>query len=84
MNVCIRFGKNVRFYRLALGVSQEELAHDADSNRTYISDLERGTRNPSLEVVERIAKSLNVSMGCLLYTSPSPRDGLLSRMPSSA
>ena len=67
MNICIRFGKNVRFYRLQLGVSQEELAHGSDSNRTYISDLERGTRNPSLEVVERIARALNVSMGDLLY-----------------
>ena len=66
MDVCIRFGKNVRFYRLRLDISQEELAHEADSNRTYISDLERGTRNPSLEVVERIARALNVSMGDLL------------------
>lgn len=56
----------MRFYRLALEISQEELAHEADSNRTYISDLERGTRNPSLEVVERIAKALKVSMGELL------------------
>ena len=56
----------MRFYRLQLGVSQEELAHESDSNRTYISDLERGTRNPSLEVVERIARALNVSMGDLL------------------
>jgi len=62
----VRFGKNVRFYRLKLGISQEELAHVADSNRTYISDLERGTRNPSLEVVERIARALQVSMGDLL------------------
>ena len=66
MSVCIRFGNNVRFFRLARGISQEELAHEADSNRTYISDLERGTRNPSLEVVERIAKALNVTMGDLL------------------
>ena len=66
MDICIRFGRNVRFHRLALGISQEELAHEADSNRTYISYLERGTRNPSLEVIERIAKALNVSMGDLL------------------
>lgn len=46
--------------------SQEELAHEADSNRTYISDVERGTRNPSIEVVERIAKALGVSIGSLL------------------
>jgi len=49
-----------------MGLSQEALAHEADSNRTYISDLERGTRNPSIEVVERIARALSVTMGSLL------------------
>jgi len=61
-----KFGKRVRQVRLEKGFSQEELAHEADSNRTYISDVERGTRNPSIEVVERIAKALCVKMGDLL------------------
>jgi len=66
MDICLKFGKRVRKARKAKGLSQEELAHDADSNRTYISDVERGTRNPSIEVVERIARALDVSMGSLL------------------
>lgn len=46
--------------------SKEELAHEADSNRTYISDVERGGLTPSIIVVERIAKALGKSMGDLL------------------
>lgn len=66
MDIRIKFGKRVRKARLELDLSQEELAHEADSNRTYISDMERGRRNPSIEVVERIAGALGVSMGSLL------------------
>ena len=66
MDICLKFGKRVRKARKASGLSQEALAHEAESNRTYISDVERGTRNPSIEVVERIAKALNVTMGSLL------------------
>ena len=66
MDIRLKFGKRVKAYRLDKEISQEELAHIADSNRTYISDVERGTRNPSIEVVERIAKALNVTMGELL------------------
>jgi len=66
MNIREKFGKRVRVERLKLDLSQEELAHEADSNRTYISDVERGTRNPSIEVVERIAAALDVKMGDLL------------------
>lgn len=66
MDICQKFGKRVRKARKVNDLSQEELAHEADSNRTYISDVERGTRNPSIEVVERIAKALNVTMGSLL------------------
>lgn len=66
MDIRVKFGKRVRKARLNQDLSQEELAHEADSNRTYISDVERGRRNPSIEVVERIAKALGVSMGSLL------------------
>ena len=66
MNIRKKFGKNVRTKRQQLGLSQEALAFDAKSNRTYISDVERGTRNPSIEVVQRIAKALGVTMGELL------------------
>lgn len=42
------------------------MAHQADIHRTYVSDLERCARNPSIEVIERVAKALNVKMGELL------------------
>lgn len=48
------------------GLSQEDLAHLADIARSYCSDVERGVRNPTITIVERIAKALGVSMGDLL------------------
>ena len=73
MGIRKKFGKNVKTKRLELGLSQEALAFDAKSNRTYISDVERGTRNPSIEVVERIAKALGVTMGELLDGQIKPK-----------
>jgi len=49
---------NVRKLRKAKGLSQEELALDADMKRTYLSDLERGTRNPSVRALGRLAAAL--------------------------
>lgn len=66
MDIREKFGRRVRMFRLEKELSQEELAHEADSNRTYISDVERGTRNPSIVVVERIAKALDKTLGDLL------------------
>jgi len=61
-----RLARNLRALRHAKGWSQEELAHQSDIHRTYISDLERAARNPSIAVVERIAKALGAAMGELL------------------
>jgi transcriptional regulator with XRE-family HTH domain len=47
-------------------MSQEAFADHAGIHRTYISDIERGARNPTIEVVERLAKALEVSAGNLL------------------
>ncbi|MEP5937328.1 MAG: helix-turn-helix transcriptional regulator [Erythrobacter sp.] len=66
MEVHDRLAQNLRALRRAKGWSQEELAHQADIHRTYISDLERGARNPSVEVVDRLAKALKATMGQLL------------------
>ncbi len=54
------FGQNVRAARLKKGISQEQLAFDADMKRSYISDLERGGRNPSIKAVARLAAALGV------------------------
>lgn len=54
------FAQNLRSFRLAKGLSQEELAHRADIDRTYVSALERSVYNASIDVVDRIAVVLEV------------------------
>lgn len=58
MNLAAVFGKEIRRVRQEAGLSQEELAYRAGIHRTYISQLERGLKAPSLEVVFRICAAL--------------------------
>ena len=58
-HILIRYGQAVRKVRLEQGISQEELADRCGLHRTYISDVELGKRNISLENIERISISLN-------------------------
>jgi transcriptional regulator with XRE-family HTH domain len=60
-----RFGLAVRVRREALGLTQEGLADRARIHRTYLSDIERGERNPSLVNIERLALALELSMSAL-------------------
>jgi DNA-binding XRE family transcriptional regulator len=60
------FGKKVMEKRLSLKLSQETLANMADIDRTYLPDIEKGKRNVSLKVADKIAKALNVSLKDLL------------------
>jgi len=69
MDLVELLGKNVRHYRQLRGMTQEELAHTADMKRTYVSDLERGTRNPSVRAVGRLAAALEVDPSILLQPS---------------
>jgi CheY-like chemotaxis protein len=77
------FGAAVRFHRDLLGVSQEELAGRAGLHRTYISDVERGARNVSLESIMRLAIALEISLSTLFSRlgeqSPDRALGLLSQ-----
>ena len=61
-----RFGVVVRNRRLASGITQESLADSAGLHPTYIGMIERGRRNPTLDVCDRIATSLNVSIEILI------------------
>ena len=61
-----RLGKNVARLRKERGLSQEAFADHAGIHRTYVSDVERGARNPTIEVVAKIAKALGVKPGELL------------------
>lgn len=66
MDIRQRLGLNVRHSRKAKGLSQEQFAFEADIHRTYVSDVERGARNVTIEVVEKFAKALGVTPGYLL------------------
>lgn len=59
-------GRNVREARKRRGLSQEQLALEADMKRSYVSDMERGTRNPSVKAIERLAAALGVDPWTLL------------------
>jgi two-component system, response regulator len=60
-----QFGAAVRLHRGQLGISQEELAGRAGLHRTYISDVERGARNVSLESIHRLADALEIPLSTL-------------------
>jgi transcriptional regulator with XRE-family HTH domain len=59
------FGQNVARLRVARGLSQDQLAEQADLDRTYVSGIERGLRNPGIKAVLRIARALGASPGDL-------------------
>ena len=61
-NILFAFGQRVRKLRLERCLSQEELADKCGLHRTYISDVELGKRNVSLENIARIAESLEISL----------------------
>jgi transcriptional regulator with XRE-family HTH domain len=60
------FALNLRKRRQAQGLSQEELAHRADIDRTYVSALERSIYAAGIDVVERLARVLGVEAADLL------------------
>lgn len=62
MNIEEQLGMRIRFLRKQKNMSQEQLSFESDINKNYISDLENGTRNPSLKVIARLAKALNVTL----------------------
>jgi transcriptional regulator with XRE-family HTH domain len=60
------FGDHLRKIRGVVGFSQEKLAEIAGLHRTYVSSVERGERNVSLETIERLAIALGCSMASLM------------------
>lgn len=64
---------NLRKFRRARGLSQEELAHRAEIDRTYISSLERSVYAAGIDVVERLARALGVEVVDLLARPAASR-----------
>jgi transcriptional regulator with XRE-family HTH domain len=69
MNLAEFFGLAVRRHRELLRLSQEELALRAGIDRTYISGVERSVRNPTLEVMQRIARALGSDLDVIFATA---------------
>jgi transcriptional regulator with XRE-family HTH domain len=79
--------RNIRRLRVARGLSQEVLAVDAEIDRTYVSRLERGLENPSVAVLERVAKALSANIEEFFRVpragEPAPRPLKGGRRPKS-
>lgn len=76
MDVRVRVGRALRRHRLAKGLSQEEFADLCGLDRTYVSGIERGLRNPTVVVLERMAAVLGIPSKAFLQIeaddSPEP------------
>ena len=66
MTIYKQLGARIRYLRQQKNQSIEDLALDAEINRNYLGDLERGTRNPTLLILNKIAKALEVDLATLL------------------
>jgi transcriptional regulator with XRE-family HTH domain len=60
------FAENLKRHRLTTGLSQEELAHRAEVDRTYVSSLERCQYAATVDVIEKLARELGVAASELL------------------
>lgn len=66
-------GTAIKTERYGLRISQEQLAERAGLHRTYVSDVERGARNPSIASIEKLAQALNVSVSHLFERASNDR-----------
>lgn len=62
MDIKQKVGQRIKQLRKELELSQEALGLKAEVDRTYVTDVENGRRNVSLEILERIIKALNISI----------------------
>lgn len=66
MTVNVQLGMRIRYLRESKKMSQEDLALDSGINKNYLSDIECGRRNPTLVILDRIAKGLHIDLSTLL------------------
>lgn len=66
MNIKELVGRNLKRYRREAGFSQEALAFECDIHRTYVSGVERGIRNPTITILSKLARPLNIPVARLL------------------
>jgi transcriptional regulator with XRE-family HTH domain len=61
MDIKLKVGQRIKELRKGLNLSQEALAYKAEVDRTYMTDVENGRRNISVEILEKIIAALEVS-----------------------
>ena len=69
MDIASFIGRAVRNHRIALRLTQEELASRADFDRTYIGQIEQGRRNPTMVSLQRVAHALGLELDVLVATA---------------
>lgn len=67
MDIKHKFGNRIKELRKLKGLSQERLANEAEIDRTYLPSIEKGERNVSIEVVEKLANALGVKIKDLFH-----------------
>ena len=65
MNIIVQLGMRIRYLRKQKRMSQLDLALESGINRNYLSDLEKGRRNPTVLVLNKIAIALNIDLSNL-------------------
>jgi transcriptional regulator with XRE-family HTH domain len=81
MNAKALVARNVRKLRVKRGLSQENLAVDARISTTYLNAIERSVKNPTVDVLERLAVALDVKI-VDFFVSPSPGEKPPRTLPS--
>lgn len=69
MDIASFIGPAVKRHRLALRLTQEELAGRADFDRTYVGQIEQGRRNPTMISLQRVAHALGLELDVLVATA---------------
>ena len=62
LDILTQLGRRIAYLRKAKGISQLDLALEADLSKSYLSDLENGRRNPSVNVLARLSLALGVTL----------------------
>ena len=65
MTITKQLGARIRYLRQQKNMTIEDLALEAGINRNYLGDLERGTRNPTVDILNRISVALDVTLSVL-------------------
>jgi transcriptional regulator with XRE-family HTH domain len=62
MSIQVKFGQRIKELRNQIGISQEALANKAEIDRTYVTDVENGRRNISIQNIEKLVIALQISL----------------------